>query len=106
MNYWVNTISKDHVLRGGEGGFTQADHGKNTRLRLLQRGDLLVFYSPRTALRSGAPVQTFTVVGCVIDDMPYQVEMPPSFLRGGASWTSRAGMRRRIGASSPRSTPS
>ena len=79
MNYWVNTVSKEHVLRGVEGGFTQADHGKNTRLRHLQRGDLLVFYSPRTELRGGAPVQAFTALGRVIDDAPYQVEMTPSF---------------------------
>ena len=28
MKYWINVISKDHVLAGMEGGFTQATHGK------------------------------------------------------------------------------
>jgi hypothetical protein len=32
MRYWINTVSLEHVERGVEGGFTQADHGKNTRL--------------------------------------------------------------------------
>ena len=36
---WVNTISLEHVRRGVEGGFTQADHGKSTRLSRLQAGD-------------------------------------------------------------------
>lgn len=53
MHYWINTVSRAHVLGGVEGGFTQADHGRNTRLRQLARGDWLVFYSPRTEFRGG-----------------------------------------------------
>jgi hypothetical protein len=77
--YWINTVSRDHVMRGVEGGFTQADHGRATRLRKLARGDLLVFYSPRTAYPSGDPLQSFTALGRVADDEPYQVEMTPTF---------------------------
>jgi hypothetical protein len=59
MRYWINTVSRDHVQTGVEGGFTQADHGKRTRLKRLERGDRIVFYSPRaekkfTGLRSAA----------------------------------------------------
>ena len=79
LDHWVNTVSKEHVLRGIEGGFTQADHGKATRIRRLQRGDLIVFYSPRTAFRSGDRLQAFTAIGRVEDDEPYQVEMSPTF---------------------------
>ena len=39
--YWINTISLDHVELGVIGGFTQADHGRNTRLRRLERADWL-----------------------------------------------------------------
>src|SRR5690242_19117333 len=77
--YWINAISRDHVLRGVEGGFTQANHGRATGLRKLQRRDLLVFYSPRTTYPDGEPLQAFTAIGQVIDDEPYQAEMTPDF---------------------------
>jgi EVE domain len=77
--HWVNTVSLDHVRRGVEGGFTQADHGKDTRLRRLRPGDGLVFYSPRTAMHSGDPLQRFTAVGTVTGEEPYQVEISPDF---------------------------
>lgn len=79
MRYWINTVSREHVLRGIEGGFTQADHGRATRLRRLERGDWIVFYSPRTELRGGEPLQRFTAIGRIEDDEPYQVEMTPDF---------------------------
>ncbi len=80
MRYWVNTISRDHVLRGVEGGFTQAGHGKATGLKRLTAGDWLVFYSPKTSLREGEPLQAFTALGRVADDEVYQVEMEPGFM--------------------------
>ena len=67
MRYWVNTVSRAHVLDGVEGGFTQADHGKNSRLKRLSKGDGIVFYSPRTD-------QRFTAIGEIVDDVPYEVE--------------------------------
>ncbi|NNF64014.1 MAG: EVE domain-containing protein [Acidimicrobiia bacterium] len=79
VRYWINTISKAHVDIGVAGGFTQADHGKSTRLKRLSRGDVIIFYSPRTELRAGKPLQSFTALGWVADDEPYQVEMRPDF---------------------------
>ena len=79
MRYWVNTISREHVDIGRSGGFTQADHGKNTRLKRLGRGDRIVFYSPRTMFGGGEPLQRFTAAGEIADDAPYQVEMTPDF---------------------------
>lgn len=79
MHYWVNTVSREHVQVGVEGGFTQADHGKNTRLKRLNEGDWLVFYSPRTEFRGGEALQAFTAIGRVADREPYQVEMTPHF---------------------------
>ncbi len=67
MRYWINTVSRSHVQTGMEGGFTQTDHGKESRLRRLARGDQIVFYSPRTD-------QKFTAIGEVIDEAPYQEE--------------------------------
>ena len=77
--YWVNTVSLEHVQAAVEGGFTQADHGKDTRLKRLNQGDLLVFYSPRTKFRDGEPLQAFTALGEVTDTEPYQVEMTTDF---------------------------
>ncbi len=77
--YWINTISREHVLLGVEGGFTQAGHGKDTQLRRLRPGDLIAFYSPRTALQSGEPLQQFTALGTVGGGDPYQAEMTPDF---------------------------
>lgn len=75
--YWINTISLEHVLQGVAGGFTQADHGRDTRLRALARGDLIAFYSPRTAMRTGEVLQRFTALGEIADDEPYRVELRP-----------------------------
>lgn len=74
IRYWVNVISRNHVQSGVAGGFTQADHGDDRRLKKLSRGDRMIFYSPRTDIRSGEPVQSFTAIGEVADDAPYQAE--------------------------------
>ena len=78
--YWINTISKDHVMRGVAGGFTQANHGKPQALKRLQAGDWVVFYSPKTAYQDGEPLQAFTAIAQVADDELYRVEMSPSFV--------------------------
>ena len=79
MGYWINTVSLNHAQTGVAGDFTQADHGKRTRLSQLAQGDLIVFYSPRTELRGGDPLQAFTAIGRIADEAPYQVEMRPDF---------------------------
>lgn len=79
MNHWINTVSKEHVVRGVQGGFTQADHGKAGGLRRLAKDDWIVFYSPKTTLLSGEPLQAFTALGRIMDDEPFQVQMTPTF---------------------------
>src|SRR4051812_30803527 len=79
QRYWINTISRDHVRLGVDGGFTQANHGHPSGLRRLSKGDMLVFYSARTTYPDGEPYQRFTAVGRVVDDAPYQAEMTPAF---------------------------
>ena len=79
MKYWINTVSKDHLQRGLEGGFTQANHGSPYNLKRMRRGDLIIFYSPRTKFENGKPLRHFTAVGKCIDAEPYQVEMSPGF---------------------------
>jgi hypothetical protein len=77
--YWINTVSRDHVLAGKAGGFTQSNHGRATALRRLKRGDLIAFYSPRTSYPDGEPLRRFTALSRVVDDEPFQVEMSPGF---------------------------
>ena len=67
MRYWINTVSRSHVQTGIEGGFTQTEHGKESRLKRFAKGDQIIFYSPRTD-------QKFTAIGEVIDEVSYQEE--------------------------------
>jgi hypothetical protein len=79
MAYWINTVSKDHVLRGRSGGFTQANHGKPYMLRKMQKGDWIIFYSPKREFVGKEPLQAFTAIGQVTDGEPYQAEMAADF---------------------------
>ncbi len=79
MTYWINTVSRGHVLRGVKGGFTQANHGKPHNLRRMSRGDWIAFYSPKTDYPDGAPLQAFTALGRVTDDDVYQEDLDPEF---------------------------
>jgi DNA-binding MarR family transcriptional regulator/predicted RNA-binding protein len=79
QTYWVSTISRDHVRLSVEGGFTQAGHGKASGLKRLKADDWLVYYSPKTSLRDGEPLQAFTAMGRVADEELYQVEQAPGF---------------------------
>ena len=79
MKYWINVVSRDHVQRGVAGGFTQANHGKPHMLKKMQKGDWIIFYSPKTAFEDGEPLQAFTAIGQITDDEPYQAEMTPDF---------------------------
>lgn len=80
MKYWINTISRDHVMRGVAGGFTQANHGKPTMLKRLKADDWMIFYSSKVSYPDGEPLQTFTAIGQVSDDALYQFEMTPDFV--------------------------
>jgi len=79
MKYWINVVSQDHVLAAVEGGFTQANHGKPWALKKMMKNDWLIFYSPKTKLEGGEPVQSFTAIGQVIDDEAYEAEQTPTF---------------------------
>lgn len=77
--FWINTVSLDHVEAAALGGFTQADHGANTRLRRPRIGDGMIFYSPRTSLQGGAPVQQFTAIATITGSEPYQAFVSDDF---------------------------
>jgi hypothetical protein len=75
----VNTISNNHVQLGVAGGFTQANHGSPHNLIRMQKGDGIVFYSPRQSIDGRMPLQEFTALGIVTDDRPYQVTISEEF---------------------------
>ena len=72
MNHWLGVVCRDHVRRGTERGIAQLGHGRRDGLARLAAGDWLVYYSPRTSLRDGEPLQAFTALGVVADDEIWQ----------------------------------
>jgi hypothetical protein len=78
--YWIEVASRDHVRAGIEGGFCQLCHGKVGPMSRIKPGDGIVYYSPRTAMRAGEPVQGFTAIGTVKPGDPYGFDMGGGFV--------------------------
>lgn len=76
---WLGVACRDHALAGREGGFAQLGHGKHTAVKVLRRGDWIVYYSPSTEMGGGDKVQAFTTIGRVTSDAPYQVRQSEGF---------------------------
>jgi hypothetical protein len=66
-SYWMGVVCRDHVRRGAGLGIAQLGHGRRDGLARLSKGDWLVYYSPRTSLGKGDPLQAFTAIGEVAD---------------------------------------
>lgn len=78
--YWIGVVSASHVQRGVRGGFAQLCHGQAAPLRRMRPGDWLIYYSPRTDMGSGEPLQAFTAIGRVADDRVYEYAMSSTFV--------------------------
>ena len=74
-SYWIGVASRDHVMRGVEGGFCQLSHGKSSPVERLQPGDRIVYYSPREQMAAGDPVQAFTAIGEVLPGVAYRADL-------------------------------
>lgn len=72
--------SDDHVKAGVRGGFCQLCHGKMAAVRRISPGDWIAYYSPRTEMKGGEPVQAFTAIGRVKEGEPYPVDMGNGFV--------------------------
>ncbi len=85
---WVGVISRAHVWRGVEGGFTQVCHGKRAPLARMKGGDLFIAYSPTTELGGGQPLRAFTAFGRVRDELITQVDLGGGFVpfRRAVAW--------------------
>lgn len=78
--YWITVVSKDHLRRGIEGGFMQANHGKQAPLKKIRPDDWVVFYSPKLSIKGDEKLQAFTAIGQAVDDVVYQHRMSPDFI--------------------------
>ncbi|MBA2698034.1 MAG: EVE domain-containing protein [Nocardioidaceae bacterium] len=74
MTAWLGVVSRDHVRRGVQLGIAQIGHGKRSGLAKMQRGDWLVYYSPRASLSGNEPVKAFTALGEIVDDEVWQAD--------------------------------
>ena len=86
--HWIGVASRDHVMRGVAGGFCQLSHGKSGPVKRLSPGDWLIYYSPRTGMREGDPVQAFTAIGEMKPGEAYAGDMGGGFhpVRHGVAW--------------------
>lgn len=77
--YWIGVVSRNHVLAAVRGGFCQLNHGKEAPMKRLAAGDRILYYSPRTDMQGGEPLQAFTAAGEVLEGAPYQVKQTERF---------------------------
>lgn len=78
--YWLGVVSRTHVARGVAGGFAQVCHGKAGPLQRMTVGDGFVYYSPKTDMTDGEPLQQFTAIGQVSGEAAYPFAMAPDFV--------------------------
>jgi hypothetical protein len=75
----VVVASRNHAQLGIDGGFIQANHGKEAPLRRIGKGDWIVLYSPKETFEGQTPCRKFAALGEVKDDRVYQVQMTEDF---------------------------
>ena len=78
--YWIGVVSRSHVENGVKGGFAQLCHGKCAPLKKMNVGDWLVYYSPKTDMANGEPLQMFTAIGRVAGESTYEFKMSDDFI--------------------------
>ena len=79
MKYYIAVASKDHVLKGVEDGFMQANHGKANALKRLKENDWIIYYSSKLNIDKDEKCQCFTAIGQVKDELLYQGIMAEGF---------------------------
>ncbi|KAI8609044.1 PUA-like domain-containing protein [Chytriomyces sp. MP71] len=80
--YWIGVVSHNHVRAGVAGGFAQLCHGRHQPLQRMNKGDVLIYYSPKTDMKAKgvtAVVQSFTAIGKVVGDAAYAQQVTPAF---------------------------
>ncbi len=77
--YWIATVSKDHVKKGQDLQIVQVCHGKSVPLKKINKGDYIIFYSPKLSREGIEPYQKFTAIAKSTDTEIYQVEQFKGF---------------------------
>jgi hypothetical protein len=80
MRYWVGVASKEHVMRGVQGGFAQVCHGKAGPLKQMKMDDWIIYYSPTLRFGEKEPCRAFTAIGRIKGKEPYQYRMSDDFI--------------------------
>lgn len=80
QQFWIGTVSKEHVQRGQAGGFAQVCHGKVAPLKRMKAGDVFIYYSPTIRFGEKTPYQCFTALGIVKPGEPYAFKMSDDFI--------------------------
>ncbi|MBA3721421.1 MAG: EVE domain-containing protein [Parachlamydiaceae bacterium] len=78
--YWIAVASLEHVQKGMAEGFAQVCHGKPGPLKNMSEGDWIIYYSPTILFGSKEPCRSFTAVGKVKSNDPYQFIMSHDFI--------------------------
>lgn len=79
MRFWIGVASKEHVLRGVEGGFVQVCHGKAGPLKIVRPFDWIIYYSPTLKFQEKQPCRSFTAIGRIQKGDPYPFQMSEDF---------------------------
>lgn len=80
QQYWIATVSKEHVMRAKQGSFAQVCHGKEAPLKRMKPQDLLLYYSPNIRMHEKSPYQCFTALGIIQSKAPYHFKMTEDFI--------------------------
>lgn len=103
MKYWIGVVSRDHVLKGVEGGFCQVCHGRRAAVSRMKADDWIIYYSPVKALSTSESsdkietktnrYQRFVVIGRVKDENIYPHQMFPGsiFFRRDVEYLTNVG---------------
>lgn len=78
--FWIAVASRNHVMKGVEGGFAQVCHGKCSPLKRMRQGDGLIYYSPRLEFDGKEPCRAFTAIGRIVDGQAYEIDMGAGFI--------------------------
>lgn len=78
--YWIGVASKEHVMRGVQGGFCQLCHGKAYPLKRMSPGDWIIYYSSKEKFNENIGCQQFTAIGKILNDKVYEYQMSPDFI--------------------------
>lgn len=79
MPHWIAIASSEHVQKGRLSGFMQVCHGKEGPLRRMKPHDWVAYYSPTITFGGKDKLQSFTAIGQIKENDPYQVDMGHNF---------------------------